>query len=116
MPVLARLFEETGLSTILVTNMPFWAEMIGVPRTLAIEYPYGHILGNPGDNEQQMGVITEALKALETTNKPGEIVHSDKKWGEDVNIAMEKWQPHTPSPVISHMSGKVRELIKSSRK
>lgn len=30
MPVLARTLEATGLSTILVTPMPFWAEKIGV--------------------------------------------------------------------------------------
>ena len=37
MPVLARTLETLGLSTILVTNKPFWAERVGVPRTLAVE-------------------------------------------------------------------------------
>ncbi|KKL27183.1 hypothetical protein LCGC14_2387760, partial [marine sediment metagenome] len=45
MPVLARTFEEAGLSTVLVTIMPYWSERVGVPRTIGVEFPYGHILG-----------------------------------------------------------------------
>ena len=57
MPVLARTLEAAGLSTILVTNMPFWSEKIGTPRTLAVEFPFGHLLGAPNDPTQQMRVI-----------------------------------------------------------
>jgi len=113
--VLARLFEETGLSTIFVTNMPFWAEMVGVPRTLAVEFPFGHILGHPGRNAQQLDVILEALNVLEIAKQPGLIFHSEKRWGENVRIAIEKWQPDVPSPVINLMSGRIRELIKNSK-
>ena len=66
MPVLARTLEAHGLSTILVTNMPFWAEKIGVPRTLAVEFPFGHMLGQPGDVAVQRRVILQALDVLWT--------------------------------------------------
>ena len=114
--MLARLFEEAGLSTIFVTNMPFWAEVVGVPRTLAVEYPFGHILGNPGRRDQQLGIILEALDVLKFAKNPGEIFHSEKVWDGEISDAIKEWQPEVASPVISLMSGKLRTLIKNSRR
>jgi len=62
----------------LVTSMPFWAEKIGVPRTLAVEFPFGHSLGLPGEIAQQTRVISEALEVLETAETPGDIFHSEE--------------------------------------
>lgn len=113
--MLARTFEEAGLSTILVTNMPFWAELIGVPRTLAVEFPFGHVLGNPGNIDQQLSIIKEALNVLEYASYPGTIFHSEKEWNEPLEDAIRKWQPEIASPVVAHISGNVRELIRKSR-
>jgi len=114
-PVLARTLENAGLSTILVTNMPFWAEKIGVPRTLAIEFPFGHTLGLPNNVDQQMRVIRQALDVLVDAKKPGEIKYSMEKWPIDQEEALKDWQPSVPSPVISHMSGKMRQTLRESR-
>ncbi len=57
--------------------MPFWSDMIGVPRTLAVEYPFGYILGKPGNINQRLFVILEAIRVFETANEPGVIIHSD---------------------------------------
>ena len=57
MPVLARTLEAAGLATVLVTMMPYWAEKVGAPRTLAVEYPFGQTLGQPRDTAGQMRVI-----------------------------------------------------------
>ena len=115
MPVLARIFEESGLSTIFVTNMPFWAEKVGVPRTLAVEFPFGHILGDPGNSKQQVELIKEALLVLETADSPGKVIHSEAVWHEEGINAINLWQPKEASPVISMMSGELRKLIKKSR-
>ncbi|MEM7799832.1 MAG: hypothetical protein AAF633_11625 [Chloroflexota bacterium] len=40
MPVLARLLEKAGIPTILLSMMPFYAEIGGAPRTLAVEFPF----------------------------------------------------------------------------
>lgn len=114
-PVLARTLESHGLSTIFVTNMPFWVEKIGVPRTLAVEFPFGHILGEPFKYEQQKDVICEALKHLESAQQPGYIYHSQQMWPVEPEIAMKAWQPIEPSPVISHMSTKLREQLRGRR-
>ena len=115
MPVLARTLENAGLSTILVTNMPFWVEKIGVPRTLAIEFPFGHTLGLPNKVDQQMRVIHQALDVLVQAKNPGEIVHSEEKWPINQETALRDWQPSVPSPVIRHMSGKIRQTMRESR-
>jgi hypothetical protein len=115
-PVLARSLEKAGFSTILVTMMPYWAEKIGTPRTLAVEHPFGHTLGMPGDERGQRDVIMEALEALETLQEPGGVVHSDSVWPVQVEEAIEAWQPPEPSPIIRELRPNFRELIRSYRK
>jgi D-proline reductase (dithiol) PrdB len=104
------------MSTILVTNMPFWSEKIGTPRTLAVAFPFGHLLGAPGDADQQRRVIQEALQVLETADKPGTTVHSAEVWPEPLEEAQKNWQPPEPSPIISVMGPKIRELLRERRK
>ena len=114
--MLARILEAAGLSTILVTNMPFWAEKIGVPRTLAIEFPYGHMLGMPDNTAMQRRVIQQALAALESIRTPGGIVHSPEVWPVPQKEAIEAWQPPAPSPIISIMGARIRELLSQRRR
>ena len=95
--------------------MPFWAEKSGVPRTLAVEFPFGHTLGQPHDPTQQMRVIRQALNVLATATTPGEIVHSPETWPVPAKEALEAWQPQTPSPVIQIMAPKIRELLRKRR-
>jgi len=102
-PVLARTFEEAGLSTVLVTVMPYWAERLGVPRTVGVEFPYGHPLGRPGDRDTQTRIIREALRLLDEATGPGEIRELDYVWPQDLDEAKKDWQPLEPSPIIRMM-------------
>ena len=113
--MLARTLEAAGLSTIIVTNMPFWAEKIGVPRTLAVEFPFGHTLGRPQDVDQQMRVICQALEVLETAKSPGTIVHSTETWPIFQKEATKDWQPEEPSPLIEVMAPRIREMLRRKR-
>jgi D-proline reductase (dithiol) PrdB len=114
-PVLARTLEAAGLSTILVTNMPFWAERVGVPRTLAVEFPFGHILGQPHDAALQVRVIGHALDVLETSAQPGTIVHSPETWPVPVKKAIRDWQPADTSPVMAVMAPRFLEMMRQRR-
>ncbi len=91
------------MSTVLVTVMPYWAERLGVPRTVGVEFPYGHPLGRPGDRDTQMGVIREALRLLEEAAGPGEIRELDYVCPQDLDEAKRGWQPPEPSPIIKMM-------------
>ena len=116
MPVLARTLEAAGLSTILVSNMPFWVEKIGAPRTLAVEHPFAHTLGQPGDRAGQMRVIHQALDLLVNAVEPGTIVHSRDVWPIDVKEATQTWQPEEPSPIIRVMGPRIREILRERRR
>jgi len=113
--VLARTLESAGLSTILVTPMPYWAEKIGVPRTLAVEFPFGHALGQPHGAEQQKRVITQALEVLASADRPGQVVHSPESWPVPQKEAYKAWQPDEPSPIIQHLAPRLRQMLRDQR-
>jgi D-proline reductase (dithiol) PrdB len=115
-PVLARTFEAAGLSTIMVTNMPFWAEKIGVPRTLAVEFPFGHILGQPHNKEQQLRVIRQALEVLEKAGAPGTIIHSQEKWPAPFEEALRDSHPETPPPIAADMGRYIGKFLRGLRR
>jgi hypothetical protein len=83
---------------------------MGVPRTAAIEYPYGRPLGQVGDREGQRQVLLAALAVLEEAKKPGEARHLSFTWPEEPKDA--KWQPPEMSPLIKVYL----EDIKAARK
>lgn len=110
--MLARTLEAAGLSTILVTMMPYWAEKVGVPRALAVEFPFGHTLGQPNDAVQQTAVIREALGVLETAVAPGTIHHSAAIWPQPTAEAIKAWQPQRPSPIIAELAPQFRAMLR----
>ncbi len=88
------------MSTVLVTMMPHWAERLGAPRTVGVEFPYGHPLGRPGDRDTRMGIIRSALKLREEATAPGEIRELNYVWPQELDEAKRGWQPPEPSPII----------------
>jgi len=98
-PVLARTFEAAGMSTVLVTMMPYWAERIGLPRTVGVEFPFGHTLGHVGDAREQAQVIGDSLRALAGARGPGAVAHLPYTWP-DFERWKREWQPEKPSPII----------------
>ena len=113
--MLARTLEAAGLATILVTNMPFWAERVGVPRALAVEFPFGHTLGQPHNQAQQMRVIGQALEVLESAQVAGTILHSPESWPVPPREATKAWQPEEPSPIVQAMAPQIRQLMRVRR-
>ena len=116
MPVLARLFEDAGMSTILVTNMPFWAKRVGAPRTLAVEFPFGQILGQPKEREQQRRVLRKALEVLEEADLAGTIVHFQEKWPVPVEEAIRECHPDLPPPIMAHMGRHIGSFLRGMRR
>ena len=104
MPVLARTFEKAGMSSVVVTNMPFWAEKVGAPRTLAVEFPFGHILGQPHNSAMQRKVILDALDVLEKATLPGTIACSQERWPESFEEALRVSHPPVTPPIAAEMA------------
>lgn len=116
MPVLARLFEAAGMATIMVTNMPYWAEKIGVPRALGVEMPFGHILGKPGAVELQHEIIQEALDLLVVAEKPGKVVHSEIRWPGTEEEAARVSHPPVPPPIMGQMGKHIGNFLRNLRR
>jgi len=110
--VLARALEEANVPTVLITNMPYWAERIGVPRVLAVEHPFSCPIGYPGDEEGQLQLLQVALSLFDTGQNPGKITEYVDQWPESVNEAIQSWQPLEPSPIIRLLSPRIRELLR----
>ncbi|MBI2912848.1 MAG: hypothetical protein HYY03_02885 [Chloroflexi bacterium] len=107
--MLARSIEAAGISTVVVTMMPYWSERIGVPRTVGVAFPYGHPLGRPGDRETQTAIVRAALALLEEAQAPGEIRELDMEWPQELSEAKKDWQPLEPSPIIKMMLEQARQ-------
>lgn len=112
MPVLARLFEAGGIATVVVTNMPFWAERVGAPRTLAVEFPFGHALGAANDPKMQRRVIRAALDLLERATAPGGIEHFPEPWPGTVAEGRRASEPRIPAPITSQMGRHVGKFLR----
>ena len=104
------MFEQGGISTILVTMMPTWGQQYGVPRAVAVEFPFGHPLGLPGHPEMQTAVINDALKTLEEAPGPNTIVHLDHEWPGDTTQWRRQWQPTGASPLIAKYLDQIRAM------
>ena len=79
--------------------MPYWAEKIGLPRTVGVEFPFGHTLGHAGEAQEQAAVIGDALRVLAEAREPGTVVHLPYAWP-DFERWKREWQPEKPSPII----------------
>jgi len=88
---------------VVVTTMPYWCEKMGTPRTVGVEFPFGHQYGMPGNREMQMKVILAALSLLEEAREPGEVRELDIEWPQDFDLAKKDWQPLEPSPIVAMM-------------
>jgi hypothetical protein len=107
-PVLARVIEAAGLSTVLVTMAPDLAERVGVPRIVGVEFPFSHALGHAGDREEQMKVIRDALRVLRDARQPNTVEHLPYEWP-DFEHWKREWQPREPSPIIGFLMEQRRQ-------
>lgn len=104
MNALARTFEAAGLSTVTVNMMPVWGERYGTPRTLGVEFPFGHPVGLPGEPELQTRVVRAALDLLVNAVPPPPVVADfDEPWPGEFDDWKRAWQPTEPSPIIRWM-------------
>jgi hypothetical protein len=81
-----------------------------IPRSAAIEYPYGIPVGQVGDREGQRKVLLKTLEVLEKAEKPGEVWHLLFTWPEGPKKT--DWEPREMSPLIKSYL----EDIKKARK
>ena len=109
MPVLARLIEQAGIPTVIVTMMPDIAEQFRLARIVGVQFPYGQPFGIPGDRTMQRAVAEAAVQLLATAREPGTRVDLDIEWPVDRKTAYKDWQPPVPSPIIQVLLDRLAE-------
>jgi hypothetical protein len=102
--------EEDGFSTVILTPTHEFHRAVGIPRSAAIEYPYGRPVGQAGDRDGQRQVLLEALAVLEKAKKPGEVWHLPFTWPEEPKKT--DWQPPEMSPLIKFYLEDIKEARK----
>ena len=75
-----RQIEQAGITTVALSNIPELTSAVGVPRLVAIEHPFGQIIGRPGDSNTQRAVLQGTLEAITAMQAPGEIKHLPFTW------------------------------------
>jgi len=92
--------EQAGFSTVVLTPTHEFQRAVGIPRSAAIEYPYGRPIGQVGDKEGQRRVLLKTLDVLEKAQKPGDVWHLAFTWPEEPKAT--DWQPREMSPLIKN--------------
>jgi D-proline reductase (dithiol) PrdB len=78
--LIQRAIERQGISTIGISIIRRFAEKVKPPRTIFLDWPFGHPLGKPFNLFQQRTVLMEAFNALYSITTPGQIVDLPFKW------------------------------------
>jgi len=99
--LVARDLEARGFSTLCLTMIPEFSRKIGIPRTAAIEYPFGRPVGQVHDWSGQRQVLLETLSCLEKASNPGEVFHLPFIWPEEPRET--KWHPPERSPILQFL-------------
>ena len=103
--------EKAGFSTIVLTPTHDFNRAVGIPRSVAIEYPYGRPVGQVDDRDGQREVLLATLSCLEQTSKPGEISHLPFNWPKDPKET--HWHPPEMSPIIKLYLDDIKKARKS---
>jgi hypothetical protein len=99
--LVASKIEAAGISTICLSNIPILTASVGVPRVVALEYPFAKTLGFPGDTAGQLEVLRATLGAGSDIQEPGGISHLPFKWPE--TKAKAQAHPSVPPPIATYL-------------
>ena len=70
MSVLARVFEEAGISTITISLVREHTVKVNPPRAVFVPFPLGLPLGHPGNAAEQLAVLQLAFSTLDAPSGP----------------------------------------------
>jgi D-proline reductase (dithiol) PrdB len=78
--LIQREIENAGIPTIGISSVRSFSEKIKPPRTVFLDWPFGHPLGKPFNVAQQRSVLMAAFRALYSIRTPGKIVDVGYSW------------------------------------
>ena len=78
--------EEAGIPTVVVSTGRDLSAQVRPPRTVFVNFPMGNPFGKPFDKVRQRTILFDALRALESIKRGGEIIDLPYEW--DVEFGM----------------------------
>ncbi len=79
--LIQRKIEQSGIPTIGISLVREYTEKVKPPRTLFLDWPLGHPLGEPFNKKQHLAVLLKTFKKLYSISIPGTIYDLNFKWG-----------------------------------
>ncbi len=82
MGLVARVIEEAGIPTVLVSTGRDLTQQVLPPRSVFANFPMGNPFGRPHDVVMQRRILLDALRLVERTTEGGAFVDLPYDWGE----------------------------------
>ena len=82
MGLVARVIEEAGIPTVLVSTGRDLTQQVLPPRSVFVNFPMGNAFGRPFDAETQRRILLDALGLVENATEAGALVDLPYDWGE----------------------------------
>lgn len=82
MGLVARVIEEAGIPTVLVSTGRDLTAQVLPPRSVFVNFPMGNPFGRVGDRATQRKILLDALRLAETAEQGGVLVDLPYEWGE----------------------------------
>jgi len=74
--------EASGIPTVVVSTGRDLSAQVLPPRTVFVNFPMGNSFGQPFDAHQQRTILLDALRALESIKRGGEMIDLPYEWPE----------------------------------
>ena len=81
MGLVARVVEQAGIPTVLVSTGRDLTAQVLPPRSVFVNFPMGNPFGRSGDREMQRRILIDALRLAETAEHGGVLVDLPYDWG-----------------------------------
>ena len=78
--------EEAGIPTVVVSTGRDLSAQVRPPRTVFVNFPMGNPFGKPFDKVRQRTILLDALRALQSIKRGGDMIDLPYKW--DVEFGM----------------------------
>ena len=82
MGLVARVVEQAGIPTVLVSTGRDLTAQVRPPRSVFVNFPMGNPFGRAGDSALQRRILLDALRLAETAERGGVLVDLPYDWGQ----------------------------------
>jgi D-proline reductase (dithiol) PrdB len=88
--LVARVVEEAGIPTVVVSTGRDLTELVRPPRSLFVNFPMGNPFGRAGDGAGQRRILDRAMALFHGLTEPGLIVDAPEAWDGDFTDVVDR--------------------------